>query len=195
MGRKSQTELLDDAYIRDEVNFYDALDNFADVLNRLNKKAANGAAVKHLENQMCRLIPEFILLCGVDSDGRIDTSQFAATKKVGRLKKTEPEPLPANFIMEKDGWGLCPVCRRKIVKLTGATKLVDFPAYCKSCKADYVVSWWNADNKEIAYTRYVNNAHYIDRGNIRSEGLKGTSVQNFIRSRTSATERTALHLS
>ena len=99
-----------------------------------------------------------------------------------------------NFIKENEGWGLCPVCRKKMVKLTSTTRLIDFPAYCKGCKAEYVVSWWNVDKKEIEYTRYVNNTHYVHKGNIRNEAMKGTGLKAFVNSKTSATERVAMHL-
>lgn len=109
-------------------------------------------------------------------------------------KSPEPEPLPENFIKDENGWGLCPVCRKKILKLTSTTKLVNFPAYCKACKSEYVVSWWNVENKDIAYTRYVNNKHFIDRRNIRSKGMQWTGVGTFQHTRTSATERVAMQL-
>ena len=89
---------------------------------------------------------------------------------------------------------MCPVCRKKIIKLTSTTKLIDFPAYCKSFKAEYIVSWWNVESKDIEYTRYVNNTHYVDRRNIRNDGMKGTGVKHFMNTRTSATERVAMKL-
>ncbi len=81
-----------------------------------------------------------------------------------------------------------------MIKVTGTTKIVDFPAYCKACKAEYLVSWWNVENKDIAYARYVNDKHYVNRRDIRNEGMKGTSVQHFLHTRTSSTERVAMKL-
>lgn len=54
--------------------------------------------------------------------------------------------LPDNFIRNVNGWGVCPECGRKIMKLANTTVIVNFPAYCKSCKREVVVSWWDAEN-------------------------------------------------
>lgn len=195
MGRPKKIEIPEDEMIRDEVKFYDTLNSLADVLKRLNEQASDGETKKNIEKKMCRLIPAFALLCGVSLD---DVSKKSSKKEqpveVPEPTKKEPEQLPSNFIKEDNGWGLCPVCRKKIIKMTSTTKLIDFPAYCKSCKADYIVSWWNVEDKAIEYTRYVNDKHYIDRRNIRNEGMKGTGIKHFMNTRTSATERVAMHL-
>ena len=86
------------------------------------------------------------------------------------------------------------MCRKKMLKLTSTTKLINFPAYCKSCRTDYMVSWWNVDNKDIAYTRYVNNKRYINREDIRSYAMRGTGLGSFLSTNTSATERVAMEL-
>lgn len=195
MGRPKKIEIPEDEMIRDEVKFYDTLNSFADVLYRINEQASDGETKKNIEKKMCRLIPAFTLLCGVS----LDDVPKKSSKKVQPVEvleppKKEPEQLPSNFIKEDNGWGLCPVCRKKIIKLTSTTKLIDFPAYCKSCKAEYIVSWWNVESKDIEYTRYVNNTHYVDRRNIRNDGMKGTGVKHFMNTRTSATERVAMKL-
>lgn len=194
---------------QEELKYYDVLYDFASVVVRLNEQALDGETKKNIEKKICRLIPAFTTLCGMDENGKIDISKVEAAKKPGRkpksesvqpqnatqeLPKEEPEQLPSNFMKDDNGWGLCPVCRKKILKLTKTTKLIDFPAYCKSCKTEYLVSWWNVENKDIEYTRQVNDRHYIDRRNIRSEGMKGTGAKSFLNTRTSATERVAMHL-
>ena len=124
----------------------------------------------------------------------VDQDLIEENTKTEEENAHDPEPLPDNFIREENGWGLCPVCRKKILKLTSTTKLINFPAYCKSCKVDYMVSWWNIENKDIAYTRYVNNKHYINRADIRSYAMRGTGVNKFLNTNTSSTERVALNL-
>ena len=189
---------------KEELKYYDVLYDFASVVVRLNEQALDGETKKNIEKRICRLIPAFTTLCGMDANGKIDVSKAGPLKKPGPKpkveptpqpeSKAEPEPLPSNFMKEDNGWGLCPICRKKVLKLTKTTKLIDFPAFCKSCKTEYIVSWWNVENKDIEYTRQVNNTHYVDRRNIRSEDMRGTGVKSFINTRTSATERVAMRL-
>lgn len=191
-----------DEEIKDEVMYFNTLYDFTNVISRLNNKAFDGVAKDSMEKNFCKLIPAFTLLCGVNMDDNIDISEVGKHKKPGpkgvrkkdEPKQEEPEKIPDNFMKEDEGWGLCPVCRKKMVKLTSTTRLIDFPAYCKSCKMEYVVSWWNAESKDIAYTRYVNDSHHIAKRNIRHEGMKGTGLKSFTNTRTSATERVAMHL-
>lgn len=42
-----------------------------------------------------------------------------------------------------NGWGRCPVCGGKIIKINADSFLLNFPAYCKWCKKEYVVTWCN----------------------------------------------------
>lgn len=179
----------------EEVKYYDMLFNFTSAIIRLNDLAFDGETKNSIEKKMRRLIPAFALLCGESLDDEPKKSnKNVRLIGVPEPSPKEPEQLPSNFIKDENGWGLCPVCRKKIIKLTSTTKLIDFPAYCKSCKAEYLVSWWNVENKAIEYTRYVNDKHYIDKRNIRNEGMKGTGVKHFQNTRMSATERVAMHL-
>lgn len=43
---------------------------------------------------------------------------------------------------EADGstWLYCPICRRKLFKLRPKTRLVDFPAWCRRCKQEHIIS-------------------------------------------------------
>ncbi len=42
----------------------------------------------------------------------------------------------------RDGRAICPVCGRKMtVRILDATRLVDFPLYCKKCKHETLVSY------------------------------------------------------
>lgn len=191
--------MTDDEIAQNEEQYYDVLYNFAQVAVKANDMALDGYTPKQIAKKLRKASDAFVLLAGAND-----------VKKTGPKKKTEPEekpaqvvpeqpvepePLPDNFARDENGWLLCPVCRRKLLKLTSTTKIVNCPVYCKSCKADYVLSWWNVENKDIVYTRYVNNKHYIDRADIRSKGMQGTGVQSFLNTGTSATERVAMALS
>ena len=190
-----------DEEIRKEAKYFDTLYDFTGIITRLNEKACDGVSKDSLEKKICRLIPAFTLLCGIDEERNVIEPKKNSSKR-GRPKKKvepqskqpEPEQLPDNFVKEKDGWGLCPVCSRKMIKLTSTTRLMDFPAYCKACKAEFIVSWWNVENKDMEYKRYVNKQYYIPKSNIRHEDMIGTGLKSFTNTRTSATERVAMHL-
>lgn len=184
-----------DQIAKDETQYYDMLYNFSKVIVKANDMALNGDSMEKIAEKLQKSAEAFLLLCKTDS------VEAKKGQKPGRKRehapeppKEQPEPLPSNFMKEENGWGICPVCRKKMIKVTSTTRLIDFPAYCKPCKAEYIVSWWNVDNKDIAYQRYVNDKHYIDRRNIRNEGIKGNGVKHFMRTRTSSTERVALEL-
>ena len=193
-----------DKIAKEEEQYYDTLYNFAKVAITANDMAMDGYSTNQIAKKLQRSAEAFYMLCKVD-EVKIEKVKKPCRKKkdqdlIEENTKTEeenahdPEPLPDNFIREENGWGLCPVCRKRILKLTSTTKLINFPAYCKSCKVDYMVSWWNIENKDIAYTRYVNNKHYINRADIRSYAMRGTGVNKFLNTNTSSTERVALNL-
>lgn len=184
-----------DEIARNEEQYYDVLYNFAQVAVKANDMALDGYTPTQIASKLRKASDAFVLLARWDE-----------VKKTGPKKKTEPEkpeekpeqpaePLPDNFARDENGWLLCPVCRKKLLKITSTAKIVNCPVYCKSCKAEYILSWWNIENKEIVYTRYVNNKHYIDRADIRSKGMQGTGIQSFRNTGTSATERIAMTLS
>lgn len=190
-----------DKIAKEDEHYYDTLYNFAKVAINANDMALDGYSTDQIAKKLQQSAEAFYMLCKVDEvnenkQGRPKKGSDLIEEKPKEDKKTIPdhEPLPDNFMKDEDGWGLCPVCRKKILKLTRTTKLVNFPAYCKSCKADFIVNWWNVENKDITYTRYVNNKHYIDRRDIRSSAMKGTGVNSYLVTNTSATERVALNL-
>ena len=183
-----------DRIAQDETQYYDMLYNFAQVAIKANDMALDGYSTNQIAKKLQKSAEAFYLLCKADLKENVIVHKEKIEKDEKKQEVKEPEPLPDNFIKEDNGWGLCPICRKKMVKLTSETKLVNFPAYCKACKSDYVVSWWNVENKDIAYTRYVNNKHFIDRKYIRSNAMKGTGVNSYLRTNTSATERVAMNL-
>lgn len=188
-----------DRMAKEDEQYFDILYNFAKVAVNANDMALDGYTTNQIAKKLQQSAEAFYLLCKTDDvkpqkekSGRKAKEQQPDPEEVQQLQ--EPEPLPDNFIREKNGWGLCPVCRKNILRLTSTTKLINYPAYCKSCKAEYMVSWWNVENKDIVYTRYVNNRHYINREDIRSYAMRGTGVNTFLNTNTSSTERVAMHL-
>ena len=188
-----------DEIAQNEEQYYDVLYNFAQVVVKANDMALDGYTPKQIVKKLRKASDAFVLLAGVN-----DVKKPGPPKKAEPEEKpaqvipeqpVEPEPLPDNFARDEKGWLLCPVCRKKLLKLTSTTKIVNCPVFCKACKAEYMLSWWNVENKDIVYTRYVNNRHYIDRADIRSKGMQGTGVQSFLNTGTSATERVAMALS
>jgi hypothetical protein len=122
---------------KDEVKYYEVLHNFSQVILRLNSSALNGEPIKNIEPHIHRLIPAFMMLCGVDRDGKM------SKQKAGRPKKNAVKPktvLQSNLLV-RNGWGLCPKCSGKCIKVNQDTILVNHPAYCKKCKTESIVTW------------------------------------------------------
>lgn len=111
----------------------------------------------------------------------------APEQETGSESQQEEQPIPDNFLrIDKSGWGLCPVCGTRVLKVTATTRLENFPVFCKRCRADHLVNWWNADNQRILYRRYVNDRY------LREQALKGTGLTSFRNTGSSATERVAV---
>lgn len=180
----------------EEILYFDTLYNFAQVAISANDMALDGYSIKKIAQKLQKSAEAFYLLCKPDEvKPRKKPKKKEPERVIEKMQQMpEPEPLPENFARDENGWLLCPVCRKKLLKLTSTTKIVNCPVYCKSCKTEYLMSWWNIENKEIAYTRYVNNKHFIDRKDIRNSGMQRTGVSEFIRTHTSATERVAMNV-
>lgn len=95
-------------------DYYDALDLFNRNIKEINGHAAEGATLKRLQESLKKLAPAFLHLCG-------------------RNEK--------NVLLVREGWGICPVCGQKNIKVRSDTVLINYPMYCKRCKCDHVVSW------------------------------------------------------
>ena len=150
---------------QDSGYYYDVLYDFTKTIVGINDMACDdGVEPKRLSRRFQSLITAFMQLCMIDEN----TTQIDPARKRGQKKKeTETEQLkreviPDNFIHEENGWGICPVCRKKMIKLTSNTRLENFPAYCKMCKTEYIVNWWNVDKKEIPYQRHINKASRLN---------------------------------
>ena len=106
--------------------YYDMLFNFCNSVIKANTLAAkDGVPPKQLATKLVKLSDDFKELC----------MEQVAVKSIPRAK-------PGNFMRVSDGWGFCPICGCKIIKVSDKTVLKSFPAFCKRCKIERVVNWW-----------------------------------------------------
>lgn len=177
-----------------EVKYYDMLYEFAGVVTRANEQSFEGRKPEYIADRLRRSAEAFCRLCMIGDltgdrkqDGKQGKLQDDKGTRTVPKQKQEEKPLPDNFLrIDKDGWGLCPVCRTRVLKVTAATRLENFPVFCKRCRADHLVNWWNADNQRIMYKRYVNERYLME------QALKGTGLRTFQNTGSSATERVAV---
>lgn len=178
-----------------EVKYYDMLYRFAGVVTKANEQSFEGMEPIQIAGTLRRSAEAFCRLCMIDS-----IAEGAEPEKAQENKKEPPvpvqesapdqkegKPIPDNFLcIDKDGWGLCPVCGGRVLKVTSTTRLENFPVFCKRCRADHLVNWWNADNQRILYKRYVNDRY------LKDQALKGTGLRSFQNTGTSAPERVVI---
>lgn len=193
-----------------EVKYYDMLYDFTGVITKANEQSFEGYTPKQIAGKLRKAAPAFCNLCMIDSmepktaKEKIEPVKQAEEEPIGSADgKRQPEadkeakepeelterPKPGNFLRIKNGWGLCPVCATKVLRVTMTTRLENFPVYCKRCRAEHLVNWWNAEHQRIEYKRYINDNH------LRDQALKGTGLQSFRNNRSSATERVAVKYS
>lgn len=127
MGMQQSAEKINQQQ-QDCGQYYDALDKLCSVVVKMNLYAIDGMPLKQLQKNFQKLAPVFLILCGEE--------KAQPAKKIGRPKKKPENTLPVN-----DGWGLCPTCGQKCIKVNDKTVLVNYPMYCKRCKRDYLVNW------------------------------------------------------
>ena len=177
-----------------EVKYYDMLYEFAGVVTRANEQSFEGRKPEAIAARLRKSVEAFYRLCMIDNL-KGDKEQEERQGKLQDQKETrtvpdqkqEDKPRPDNFLrIDKDGWGLCPVCRTRVLKVTATTRLENFPVFCKRCRADHLVNWWNADNQRIMYKRYVNERYLME------QALKGTGLRTFQNTGLSAPERVAV---
>ncbi len=208
MGKN--TNEIDYASADVEVKYYDMLYDFTGVITKANEQSFEGYTPKQIAGKLRKAAPAFCNLCMIDSveykpeekkaapinlvEEKQKTSTDDGEQLVTSMDEKETEllserPKMGNFLQIKNGWGLCPVCSAKVLRVTMTTRLENFPVYCKRCRAEHLVNWWNAEHQRIEYKRYTNDSH------LRNQALKGTGLRNFQNNRSSATERVAIKYS
>ena len=108
--------------------YYDMLDKLSNTVDILNWEAKNGETVKKLQKNFQKLAPVFLVLCGEE--------KAQPEKKIDR-----PQKKPKNTLLVHDGWGLCPTCGQKCIKINDKTVLENYQMFCKRCKRDHLVNW------------------------------------------------------
>lgn len=198
---KSEEQL--DREAMEETAYFDMLYNFSCVVSKANEKSFDGYEPGKIAQYLKKSKTAFCKLCMID-----DLGERATETKVQPEKKQEPEqkrvpekkmdpvkekePLPDNFLkINADGWGLCPKCGSKVLRVTATTRLENYPVYCKRCRAEHLVNWWNAESLRINYSRYV----HTNPDRIRDQALKGNGYRNFMNTGSSSTERVAVKYS
>lgn len=184
----------------DDIRYYDMLYDFAGVVTKVNEQSFEGLEPKRIASILRRSAEAFCRLCMADTitgEKGQDIAQKTAqvhkeeTPPIGRETVTEQQkeekPIPDNFLrVDRNGWGLCPVCHSKVLKVTSATRLENFPVFCKRCRADHLVNWWNVDNQRILYNKHISERH------IREQAYKGTGLRSFRNTGSSAPERVVM---
>ena len=105
--------------------YYDLLDDFAKSVKALNGCAETGFTVNELRKKMHKLIPAFLALC------EEDTPKLKIKKQIQNKNNLEV----------RDGWGICPECGKKCIRVQDDTVLVKYPMFCKVCKKEIIVNW------------------------------------------------------
>ena len=190
--------------------YYDMLYDFACLVSKANEYSFEGESPKKIAGKLRKSLDAFLNLCMLEEvkpkakKEEKPAEPKKAKKEVAEPKEPEPqkeEPvkekavkkaLPDNFLkITPDGWGLCPVCKTKVLKVTSATRLENFPVFCKRCRADHIVNWWNADMQRILYKRYVSDRYVRERA---EQAYKGVGYRTFQNTGASATERVAMKM-
>ena len=194
MAVKKISNSCEDA--KKEEYYYDLLYKFAVDISKANEKSFDGYEPYIIANDLRKSLESFFELCMYDPDlitlGKQRFSEkikqeVAEELKAAEQKQQEKKVYQGKFLqIDAEGWGLCPVCDTKVLKVTSITRLENFPVYCKRCKADHLVNWWNAKQQKILYRRYTND------NAIRDKALKGTGLKQFRYTGSSATERAVI---
>ena len=178
--------------------YYDMLYDFSCLVSRANEQSFEGLEPKRIAGLMLKSADAFLKLCMVENLTPKEQKKEQPKKvkeeqpKETIVEETKQRTLPDNFLkITPDGWGLCPVCGNKVLKVTSTTRLENFPVFCKRCRADHIVNWWNADEQRILYKRYVSDRYIRDRADA---AYKGVGYRNYQNTGMSATERVAMKM-
>ena len=185
--------------------YYDMLYDFACLVSKANEYSFEGESPKKIAGKLRKSLDAFLNLCMLENvkpkEKKVEKApkqpkepepQKEETVKEKAAKEPTKKSLPDNFLkITPDGWGLCPVCKNKVLKVTSATRLENFPVFCKRCRADHIVNWWNADMQRILYKRYVSDRYVRERA---EQAYKGVGYRIFQNTGASATERVAMKM-
>ena len=55
-------------------------------------------------------------------------------------KNLLPKQTKERIIIDKEGWALCPVCGRRLLRVRPDTMARNLPVYCKRCRQESIVN-------------------------------------------------------
>lgn len=55
-------------------------------------------------------------------------------------KNLLPKQTKKRIIADKDGWVLCPVCKRRLLRVRPDTTARNLPVYCRRCHQESIVN-------------------------------------------------------
>lgn len=150
-------EMQDQEAIDDE-QYYDMLYNFAQVTIRANDMALDGHPVKQIAKKLQQSAEAFYLLCKTDEIVPVRANKVGRPKKAETPQEPEQPEVPEtqtqppkkkivrhttlkSNLRVRNGWGICPICGAKCIKVNQNTIMVNFLMYCKRCHLESVVTW------------------------------------------------------
>lgn len=117
---ESEQEVKEYARYKEETQFLATLDSFNSAIDKINRKAADGASMKEIRANMFKTVKTYSALVGIVPEEK------KTAKKTGNMAKVV------------NGWVMCPACKCKTVKAGENTHFENLPVYCKHCKKEFI---------------------------------------------------------
>ena len=61
-------------------------------------------------------------------------------RAIKRGKRGLQKQTKERIMIDKEGWLLCPVCKRRVLRLRPDTTAHNLPVYCKRCRRETIVN-------------------------------------------------------
>lgn len=123
---------------RAELEYQDRLNRLARNIEKINRFASDGMDLRRVSRRLVKNIYLFNSLLIFHLDRQVK-GIFSPDNNLNKVELLEVV----------DGWGLCPVCSRKVMKITPMTRLEQAVIYCRKCKSESVVNWSFPDTEMI----------------------------------------------
>lgn len=135
--------------------YYDDLYDFCCAVNKANMKSFEGEQPSSIAKTLKRYYDSFFRLCMVEQPECKVVEKVVEKPVEVVVEKIVEKPVYRNIKRnhggkvkhintirrDHNGWGRCPVCGCKMIKINEDSFILNFPAYCKKCKNEIVVSW------------------------------------------------------
>lgn len=129
----------------DDGEYYDQLYDLCCAVNKANMESFEGADPANIAKALRKHYDIFANLCMIEQQ-KYKVSERPAEKVVDKPINRNKK---STIRRDANGWGRCPACGGKMIRINKDSFLLNFPAYCKRCKAEFVVSW--CDTSVIQY--------------------------------------------